>query len=250
MFGITCFLIVERVYILNIGVCDNNLLDREIVSDFLKNYFNEKGISYSIYNYLSGEDLIYDIQDGKSIDMIFLDIYIGNELGINIARKLREEMDFSGQIVFLTSTVDFAIEGYEVDAIGYLLKPIATEKLYMIMDRAIQKYNVNIYRIKQRKNIITIKFEDIIYIESSNSRCILHSNKGNYTLYKRLNNIESELRDKRFLRCHQSYLVNMDYIKNADKQFELVNSEFVCIRQRSLKAIKQEYVSYLNSKGM
>lgn len=250
MFGITCFLIVERVYILNIGVCDNNLLDREIVSDFLKNYFNEKGISYSIYNYLSGEDLIYDIQDGKSIDMIFLDIYIGNELGINIARKLREEMDFSGQIVFLTSTVDFAIEGYEVDAIGYLLKPIATEKLCMIMDRAIQKYNVDIYRIKQRKNIITIKFEDIIYIESSNSRCILHSNKGNYTLYKRLNNIESELRDKRFLRCHQSYLVNMDYIKNADKQFELVNSEFVCIRQRSLKAIKQEYVSYLNSKGM
>lgn len=250
MFGITCFLIVERVYILNIGVCDNNLLDREIVSDFLKNYFNEKGISYSIYNYLSGEDLIYDIQDGKSIDMIFLDIYIGNELGINIARKLRKEMDFSGQIVFLTSTVDFAIEGYEVGAIGYLLKPIATEKLYMIMDRAIQKYNVNIYRIKQRKNIITIKFEDIIYIESSNSRCILHSNKGNYTLYKRLNNIESELRDKRFLRCHQSYLVNMDYIKNADKQFELVNSEFVCIRQRSLKAIKQEYVSYLNSKGM
>ena len=234
---------------MNIGVCDENLLDREIVSELLKNYFNEKGIGYSIYNYLSGADLIYDIQDGKSIDVIFLDIYIGNELGINIARKLREEINFSGQIVFLTSKVDFAIEGYEVNAIGYLLKPITTEKLYMIMDRVTQKYDVDIYRIKQRKNIITIKFEDIIYVESSNSRCILHSNKGNYTLYKRLNNIESELRDKRFLRCHQSYLVNMDYIKNADKQFELVNSEFVCIRQRSLKAIRQEYITYLNSKG-
>ncbi|MEE1280778.1 MAG: LytTR family DNA-binding domain-containing protein [Acutalibacteraceae bacterium] len=234
---------------MNIGVCDDNLLDREIVSDLLEEYFNEKGIVYNIYNYLSGADLIYDIQDGKSIDMIFLDIYIGNELGINIARKLREEINFNGQIVFLTSTVDFAIEGYEVDAIGYLLKPIAIEKLYMIMDKAIQKYNVGIYRIKQRKNIITIKFEDIIYVESSNSRCILHSNKGNYILYKRLNNIEAELRDKRFLRCHQSYLVNMDYIKNANKQFELVNSEFVCIRQRSLKAIRQEYITYLNSKS-
>lgn len=235
---------------MNIGVCDDNLLDREIVSNLLEEYFNEKGIVYNIYNYLSGEDLIYDIQDGKSIDMIFLDIYIGNELGINIARKLREEINFSGQLVFLTSTVDFAIEGYEVDAIGYLLKPISTQKLYMIMDKVTQKYNVGIYRIKQRKNIITIKFEDIIYVESSNSRCILHSNKGNYILYKRLNNIEEELKDKRFLRCHQSYLVNMDYIKNANKQFELVNSEFVCIRQRSLKAIRQEYITYLNSKSI
>jgi DNA-binding LytR/AlgR family response regulator len=238
------------VYILNIGVCDDNLLDREIVSDLLEEYFNEKGIVYNIYNYLSGEDLIYDIQDGKSIDMIFLDIYIGDDLGINIARKLREEINFTGQLVFLTSTVDFAIEGYEVDAVGYLLKPIAIEKLYMIMDKVTQKYNVGIYRIKQRKNIITIKFEDIIYVESSNSRCILHSNKGNYILYKRLNNIEEELKDKRFLRCHQSYLVNMDYIKNANKQFELVNSEFVCIRQRSLKAIRQEYITYLNSKSI
>lgn len=250
MLSIICFLIVERVYILNIGVCDDNLLDREIVSDLLEDYFNEKGIGYNVYNYLSGADLIYDIQDGKSIDMIFLDIYIGNELGINIARKLREEINFNGQLVFLTSTVDFAIEGYEVDAIGCLLKPIATEKLYMIMDKVTQKYNMGIYRIKQRKNIITIKFEDIIYVESSNSRCILHSNKGNYTIYKRLDNIETELKDKRFLRCHQSYLVNMDYIKNTDKQFELVNNEFVCIRQRSLKAIRQEYITYLNSKSM
>ena len=74
------------------------------------------------------------------------------------------------------------------------------------------------------------------------------SNNVEYVIYKRLGDIESELNDKRFLRCHQSYLVNMNYIKNVDKHFELTNGEIVCIRQRSLKAIRQEYLDYLNSK--
>ena len=119
------------------------------------------------------------------------------------------------------------------------------------MDKITKKYDTGIYRIKQRSNIVTVRFDDILYIESSNSRCILHNdNNTSYIIYKRLNDIETELNDKRFLRCHQSYLVNMDYIKNADKQFELINGEIVCIRQRNLKAIKQEYLNYLNSKNM
>lgn len=235
---------------MNIGVCDDSLLDREILSDFLTDYFNKKGIEYKIYNYISGKDLIYDIQDGKSLDLIFLDIYIENELGINIAKQLRKEINFNSQIVFLTATVDFAVDSYEVEASGYLLKPISAKKLCMVMDKVTKRYDIGKYRIKQRKNILTLSFDDILYIESSNSRCILHSNNTNYIIYKRLDDIESELNDKRFLRCHQSYLVNMNYIKNVDKQFELTNGDIVCIRQRNLKAIRQEYINYLNSRDM
>lgn len=231
---------------MNIGVCDDNLLDREIISDFLKDYFNQKAISYSICNYTTGCDLIYDIEDGKALDLIFLDNYMDDELGINVARILRGKMNFSGKIVFLTATVDFAVDSYEVEATGYLLKPVNTAKLSMIMDKIIKKYDTKVYRIKQRSNIITLSFDDILYIESSNSRCILHTNNGiEYIIYKRLDDIQAELNNNRFLRCHQSYLVNMNYIKNVDKQFELINGEIVCIRQRNIKAIRQEYLNYL-----
>lgn len=233
---------------MRIGICDSSLLDREIITDFLDDYFYKKSIDYSICSYSSGKELIYDIQDGNYLDLIFLDIYIGNELGISIAKQLREEIGYNGKIVFLTATVDFAVDGYDVEAVGYLLKPVHTQKLHMVMNKITKNLDAEVYRIKQRNNIHTLKFDNIIYVESSNSRCIIHSDNTDYVIYKRLNDIEAELNNKRFLRCHQSYLVNMDYIKNVDKQFELINGDFVCIRQRNLKAIKQQYIDYIKSK--
>lgn len=224
------------------------MLDREIITDFLNDYFYKKSIEYSICSYSSGKELIYDIQDGKNLDLIFLDIYIGNEFGISIAKQLREKIGYDGKIVFLTATVDFAVDSYDVEAVGYLLKPVHTQKLHMVMNKITKNLDAEVYRIKQRNNIHTLKIDSIIYVESSNSRCIIHSYNTDYVIYKRLNDIEAELNNRRFLRCHQSYLVNMDYIKNVDKQFELVNGDFVCIRQRNLKAIKQEYVDYIKSR--
>lgn len=233
---------------MRIGICDSNLLDREIITDFLNDYFYKKSIEYSICSYSSGKELIYDIQDGKNLDLIFLDIYIGNEFGISIAKQLREKIGYDGKIVFLTATVDFAVDSYDVEAVGYLLKPVHTQKLHMVMNKITKNLDAEVYRIKQRNNIHTLKIDSIIYVESSNSRCIIHSYNTDYVIYKRLNDIEAELNNRRFLRCHQSYLVNMDYIKNVDKQFELVNGDFVCIRQRNLKAIKQQYVDYIKSR--
>ena len=68
-------------------------------------------------------------------------------------------------------------------------------------------------------------------------------------VYKRLSEIEHELQDGRFLRCHQSYLVNMDFIQLTDKQFVLTTGDTVLIRQRDLKAIRQCYLDYVSGKG-
>ena len=65
-----------------------------------------------------------------------------------------------------------------------------------------------------------------------------------YTIYKKLSEIEQALTDRRFLRCHQSFLVNMRYIAKADKQFELTTGDVVLIRQRSLREIRQTYLDY------
>lgn len=67
-------------------------------------------------------------------------------------------------------------------------------------------------------------------------------------MYKRLSEIEQELNDRCFLRCHQSFLVNMDYILRADKEFTLTNGDTVSIRQRSLKMMKKMYLDYLKEK--
>ncbi|MEE0858003.1 MAG: LytTR family DNA-binding domain-containing protein [Acutalibacteraceae bacterium] len=231
-----------------IAVCDDSSFDRKIIIDMLNSYFLGKSIVYEITSYENGLDLIYDIQDGKGYDLVFLDIYMEEVLGIDVARKLRK-INYTGDIVFMTATIDFAVDGYEVEAVGYLLKPHSYEKLYKVLDRVVKNYDTNVYRIRQRNNFVSVPYNEILYIESNNSKCILHSNDNNsYVIYKRLNEIENELNDSRFLRCHQSYLVNMNYIRKVDKHFVLSNGDMVCIRQRNIKAIKQEYIKYINSK--
>lgn len=234
-----------------IDICDDSSLDRDIIADFLSNYFSEKGIEYRINIYENGSNLIYDIQDGALPDIIFLDIYLENgEMGIEVARKLRQN-NYCGSIVFLTASADFAIDSYDVEASGYLLKPHSYEKLCGVMDRIVKNITVDFksYNISVRGGIVRIPRKNITYVESNNSKCIVHTSKNEeYTVYKRLSEIEQELNDRCFLRCHQSFLVNMDYILRADKEFTLTNGDTVSIRQRSLKMMKKMYLDYLKEK--
>lgn len=229
-------------------ICDDNSLEREIFTNLINDYFSDKSFNYDINCYKNGKSLLYDIEDGKQADVIFLDVYMDEILGIDVARLLRD-MGYKGDIVFITGTADFAIDGYDVGATGYLLKPCSYDKLCTVMDRIMQNFDLDLYSIRQRNSVIRLKLNSILYVESVNSKCILHSDTGeNYIIYKRLNEIQNELNDDRFLRCHQSYLVNMNHIQQADKNFTLNNGDTVNIRQRELKNIKELYFDYIKEK--
>lgn len=229
---------------MNIAICDDNLLSRELIVDLLECYFLNKSISYNIDQYENGSNLIYEIEDGHLYDIIILDIFMGKLLGIEVAKKLRN-LKFNGGIIFLTASSDFAVDSYDVNADGYILKPISYDKLKKSIDRIIRKFNTSSYRVRHRSNFLLIPYSEITYVESNNSKCILHRNNGEkYNIYKKLSEIEDELNDSRFLRSHQSYLVNMDYIIEAGNQFLLSTGDSVLIRQRQLKDIRSIYLKY------
>ena len=231
---------------MRIAVCDDSSLDRELFVALLHHYFVNKPISKEIIQYENGVDLLHDVEDDMWFDIVFLDIYMNDLLGIDVAHKLRS-LGYRGHIIFLTATADFAVDSYEVEALGYLLKPQSFEKLSQVMDRAIRTMTTNTYLVKNHSKIIRVPYHEILYAESMNSKCIMHCcNDQSYVIYKRLTTIEHELNDKRFLRCHQSYLVNMDYIHQVDSQFTLVTGDTVAIRQRDLKSIRQAVLHYLD----
>ena len=231
---------------MRIAVCDDSSLDRELFVALLHHYFVNKPISKEIIQYENGVDLLHDVEDDMWFDIVFLDIYMNDLLGIDVAHKLRS-LGYRGHIIFLTATADFAVDSYEVEALGYLLKPQSFEKLSQVMDRAIRAMTTNTYLVKNHSKIIRVPYHEILYAESMNSKCIMHCcNDQSYVIYKRLTTIEHELNDKRFLRCHQSYLVNMDHIHQVDSQFTLVTGDTVAIRQRDLKSIRQAVLHYLD----
>lgn len=233
---------------MRIAICDDSAIDRELIMDMLKQYFAKKPIRCEFTPYSCGTLLLCDMEEGKWYDLIFLDIMMGDLLGIEVAHRLRN-LPYNGEIVFLTASSDYAVDSYDVNAAGYILKPHDFRKLCAVMDRITSRYHADTYQLRHRSRVIRIPTHEILYVESSNSKCLLHGIDGcRHVLYKRLSEIERELNDSRFLRCHQSYLVNMDYISQADKQFILTSGDIVLIRQRDLKAIRQKYLDYLSDK--
>ena len=233
---------------MRIAVCDDSSLDRELIAELLCEYFSGKRLPHEIVPYQNGAELLCDVEEDRWFDIVLLDIYMGNLLGIDVARKLRAS-GYEGEIIFLTASADYAVDSYDVDAAGYLLKPVSVQRLYLFMDRILQDFEEEVYQIRQRSKITRVPYREILFVESSNSKCILHREPDRqYVIYKRLSEIETELNDRRFLRCHQSYLVNMDFIQLADKSFTLLSGDEVLIRRRDLKTIRQTYLDYVAGK--
>ena len=234
---------------MRIAICEDNELHRDILEHLLGRYFAERSIPYTSVAYPCGRGFLCDMEEGAYYDAAFLDIYMEDAMGNEIAHRLRA-MGYRGEIVFLTASPDFAVESYDVDAGGYLLKPLDYEKLVKVLNRITRHMESAVYRIRRRSTVIRIAYDDILYVESSNSKCLLHTaHSGDYTVYKKLDTIEEELANRRFLRCHQSFLVNMDHVRALEKQFVLTSGACVPIRQRGIKSVRLAYMDYLAARS-
>lgn len=230
---------------LKLAVCDDNNIEQEILVRILKGLLDERHQEYRIMKYSSGEELMTEQEQFKP-DIIFLDIYMGEIDGIQTGKMIREKNN-KVEIVYSTMSLDFLMESYEIFALGYLVKPYQKDKIAKLLDYYIGKhfsYDNKVLNISFKGKSDFINYKDIVYIESSNRIVIIHTvNRGEIRIYKKLDDIESEISSDDFLRCHQSYIVNIhqvDYIDETD--FIMKDKSMVPIRKRQRKNIVNLYV--------
>ena len=170
-----------------------------------------------------------------------------NMNGMETARRLRE-MKRKGPIVFLTASPDFAIESYEVQASGYLLKPYDAEKIKELAARLLKDDSKRRIAVKSKRQYRYLYIDDIMYIDSDRHMVTLHMKDGTeINTQEKLGDLKERIGDHRFLHCHQSYLVNMDYIRDAQDDFILADDTTVPIRVRGRKDIIDMYHKYFLS---
>ena len=173
-----------------------------------------------------------------------------NEIdGIETGKMIRQ-MDGNVEIVYCTSSSDFAIAAYDVHAMGYLLKPYEPGRIGAVIDYYVQKHpqkNQNFIEVKSRRKSLIIPYKDIINMESDNKVVYIYTTtQGAVKVYNKLDVFEQELADKRFLRCHQSYLVNMQYVAGlVDSDFIMINDKMIPIRKSGRKLIVKKYEDFL-----
>ena len=166
---------------------------------------------------------------------------------MKITRKLRD-IQFKAPIIFLTAHADYAVESYEVYAAGYLLKPYDTNKLTLLLDEVLQRSVQKRIAVKVKKQHRYLEINDIMYVESDKHTITLHlSDQSEIVAQDKLIEIEKRIDEKRFLHCHQSYLVNMDYIKDVKEDFELQDGTIIPIRVRGRKEVLDKYNEYFAS---
>lgn len=236
---------------INIAVCDDRIEDRETIKRYMYSYFDKNPHNYRIMEFEKGEDLLDEyIDEFGCFDVIFLDIFLSGENGIIIAKNIRMYSQ-KVKIIFMSNSSEFALESYDVFAYGYLLKPVECQKIMMLMDKYLIDSEENEKRLMLniKGKINNIRYADIVYIESKNTAITVYtSNNQEYKIYDRLDNIEKRLDNRRFLRCHQSYIINMDYVSCVDTEFKTKTNHRILIRKRSLREIKDKYYKYVIEK--
>lgn len=234
--------------LVNIVICENDKNDQEFVKAKVVEILDDLNIEYEIKVYNSGDDLLegYD----KYTDIILLDIQMYGLDGMETARKIRE-FDDNVEIIFITSFVEYALEGYEVNAYRYLLKPVKDEDLRTSLinclnDRNFVKRSIV---IKEGDTRIKISLKDIMYIEVQGNDITVHTLKDTYRTKGTMSNFETEINSDMFVRCHKSYLVNLEYIKSIKRYTSiLVNDEEVPLSRNKYKEIKDRFFEMIEDK--
>jgi DNA-binding LytR/AlgR family response regulator len=235
----------------SIAICDDRQLERELLRAVLENFFVARREEIRIVGYASGEGLLADLEEGyEQFDLYFLDIYMDGMTGLETAHRLRE-MQIRSAIIFLTSSPDFAVESYDVEASGYLLKPLNEVKLTALLNRLLQPKERRRVCVRCGRETQYVFLDEISWLESKGNMVFLHKTDGS-TLETRekLSDLEQQLDDKRFLRCHQSYLVNMDCVNNVQDGFLMNDGATVPIRVRSHNQIAEQYHTYFVSRAV
>lgn len=201
---------------MKIAICEDQRKDSEYISALVREWAKGHGISAQIELFLSAEAFLFQYEERKDWDLLLLDIEMGNMDGVSMAKAVRRENE-AVQIVFITGYSDYIAEGYEVAALHYLMKPVKSEKLFSVLDRAAEKLrrNEGFLTVQTTEETVRLPFYTIRYLDVQKNYVTVHT-KADYTVKRTLSEMEAEL-DRRFFRIGRAAIVNLDQVQRVTK---------------------------------
>lgn len=234
---------------MRIAICDDDKVFLLKLKQYLENYY--KNIDVMIETFNLGEEFIKRSENSNyNYDIIFLDIEMGHIDGIEAAKRIRKNNE-DIIIIFLTSHVEFATDGYEVDAFRFLIKPIQESKLRVTLCDIQKKLDINKkILIKDRDRDFLLRYSDIILVEAQNVNIRICTINDEFTIRKTLREFEKEISGLMFFKCHRSYIVNLEFVVDYDnKTITMENNERVLISRNKISEFKTAMMTYIRKCG-
>jgi DNA-binding LytR/AlgR family response regulator len=227
-------------------------LHMDVIREFLKIYQDERpGITLDLHEFFSAEELIAKIDEG--FDTYLLDVIMPETDGIALAQLIRLK-DVDVPIIFITQSDNHALDAFGVSAAQYIVKPIKKESLFSVMDKIIAAQNRvsdNFISVSAHGRVVTLLHSSIVVVENSGRALRFHLDTGEIIDSKAIRTTFSSalsalLDDKKFLWVHQSYVVNMNHVKELrSRMFIMKNGMEITVPRPKFAAVKKDYLKYV-----
>ena len=230
---------------IHIAICDDEKDFVAYLTGLLNQYATETGQEIKVTAYYDGMELIekYD----TTIDLIFLDIQMRLVNGLRAAERVRQ-MDEKVGIIFLTTLTQYGLEGYKYQATNYIIKPIRYARLKEEMKQWLERHRQDdspFIVVANDAGKFKVFLKSLRFIETFNRNLLLHTDQENIICYKKMKELETELVQHGFVRCHSGYLVNLFYVKRIEKlDIILTTGERVPISQPKRKEFMERLADY------
>lgn len=227
-----------------IAVCDNDAETLSRFSSILGEYYRSRPYSCNMRSFTDAGTLLEQINGGYRPELIFLNI---SSESMEIAKAVRYLVQ-DCVLVLLANTVDYAMEGYSVHAYSYLVKPIRANSVVNILE-SIDQHICRAIELKINGSTIQIPCSELAYLESDKHHILFRAHNKSVKAIGKLDFYEEMLKNnKGFIRCHQSFLVNMNYIREAKgNNFYLLDGAVIPIRRKDVSKCKAQYLSHIVS---
>lgn len=234
-----------EVHVIRVAIVDDDEAIRFKLKQYIRDYEKTREEKFHISLFSDAADLVGPYK--KLYDIIFLDVQMERMDGFTAAEEVRK-VDKEVVIIFVTNMSGYAIKGYKVDALSYVVKPVLYVDLAQQLDKAITRVSYNrtaFLLVTLNSEILRLDISKIAYMESIEHRVNIHMEHETVTIYNSLMKLENLVKDYHFSKCNSGYLVSLSHVESIDKDMVVVGGDRLVISRSKKKSFMTALADFI-----